>query len=242
MARELQLEDFEKTHNIFDIRALFIISFILGFAAFLISKPLNSIVLILASLGLLLYLKKYRRIFVFLFITVFFVSIYYLIQNLSASLIKDLFGLSFVFTLKFVPMLIVASIITHDLPTGAVIEALSRMRLPKPILLSVVVALRYVPTIRQETGYILQSMKLRGIGFNLKNLFFKPLTTVEYVLIPLLFRSLTIAEELAATGITRGVENPNARTSCFKVGFKFIDFVAISFIFLVVVGLIFLDK
>lgn len=238
----LQLQDFEKSSKFFDIRALFIISFELGLAPFLISDPINSFLLILACLGLLLYLQKFKRILFFLILTSIFLGIYFIMRNLDASLIKDLLGISFVFMLKFIPLFILASIITHDLPIGAVLEGLSKMHVPKPLLLAIVVALRYVPTIRQETSYILQTMKLRGIGLSFKNLLFKPLTTIEYVLIPLLFRSLTIAEELAATAITRGVENPKPRSSYFEIQFKKIDFLAIVFITSTITILVFLDK
>lgn len=242
MTKSLEFVGLNKPKRFFDIRALLLISFILGLGAFFISNPINSFYLILATLSMLLYLKKYKRILIFLAITSFFLVIFFILQNTSASLVKDLFGVSFIFILKFLPLFIVASIITHDLPTGNIIEALALIHLPKPILLSVVVALRFIPTIRQETSYILQSMKLRSIGFSFKNILLKPLITVEYILIPLLFRSLTIAEELAATAITRGVENPGPRSSYFEVKFKPVDFLAIFFILTLLGFLVFLEK
>lgn len=242
MTKNLEFINLNKPKRVFDIRALLLISFILGLGAFFISNPISSFYLILASLSLPFYLKKYRRVLFFLAITGFFLAVFFVLQNTNNSLIKDFFGVSFIFILKFLPLLIIASIITHDLPTGSIIEALALMRLPRPILLSVVVALRYIPTIRQETSYILQSMKLRSIGLSFKNILFKPLITVEYILIPLLFRSLTIAEELAATAITRGVENPGPRSSYFEVKFKLIDFLAIFFILTILGFLVFLEK
>jgi energy-coupling factor transport system permease protein len=56
-------------------------------------------------------------------------------------------------------------------------------------------------------------MRLRGIGLSAGNVLTRPLTVMESVLIPMMMRCATIAEELSAAAVTRGIESAGKRTS-----------------------------
>ena len=68
-------------------------------------------------------------------------------------------------------------------------------------------------------------MKLRGIGFSLKNIIFHPLKTTEYAFIPLILRSMTVADELAASSMTRGLDLNTKRTSYREVKLSYKDYI-----------------
>ena len=48
-----------------------------------------------------------------------------------------------------------------------------------------------------------------------------PLNTLEYAIVPMVFRSLKIADELSASAIVRGIESPCKKQSYYvsKIGF-----------------------
>ena len=62
-------------------------------------------------------------------------------------------------------------------------------------------------------GRIYDAMKLRGIALSWKNVFTRPLLLLEAMVVPIVMRSASIADELSASAVTRGIDNPDQRTS-----------------------------
>ena len=63
-----------------------------------------------------------------------------------------------------------------------------------------------------------------GIEISPKNMFFKPFQLLEYVLVPLLMRSLVIGTELARAAMTRGIDYPGKKTSYYIIRCRCIDY------------------
>lgn len=95
--------------------------------------------------------------------------------------------------------------------------ALQNMHIPKGAIITLAVVFRYLPTVGDEFRYISNTMKLRGIGLTPGNIIRHPVHTVEYVLVPLIIRSMTVADELAASAMTRGLDLKSKRTSYREV-------------------------
>lgn len=91
--------------------------------------------------------------------------------------------------------------------------ALQNMHIPKGAIITLAVVFRYLPTVGDEFRYISNTMKLRGIGLSFGNILRHPVATIEYALVPLIIRSMTVADELAASAMTRGLDLKNKRTS-----------------------------
>ena len=75
--------------------------------------------------------------------------------------------------------------------------------------------------------------KRQGIG----NILTKPITLLEYMLVPLMMRFVKVSEELAASAIVRGIEKPGLRTSLTELKIAWKDFV---YVFVLVIFLIFM--
>jgi len=118
---------------------------------------------------------------------------------------------------RLVPTFMIAGWAINTTETSELISALQNMRVPKGVIISLAVAFRFMPTVRHEFWYIKNTMKLRGVSLNWKNLLRHPLKTMEYSLVPLLMRSMKIAEDLAASALTRGLDRENRRTSHCEV-------------------------
>lgn len=99
-------------------------------------------------------------------------------------------------------------------PPGKLSAALSKAHAPTAIILGLLVIFRFFPTIKTELKEVVQSMKNRQL-VGIKEIIFHPLTTIEYVLVPLLLRCLQIADQLAVSAVTRGAEAPGKRSSYY---------------------------
>ena len=116
------------------------------------------------------------------------------------------------------------------------VTAMQNMHVPKGGTIALAVAFRYIPTVQDEFRSISNTMKLRGIGLNTKNILLHPLRTCEYAVIPLVIRSMTFADELAASAMSRGLDLETKRTSYRDVRLRPRDFLAAGVIVIAVFG------
>lgn len=125
---------------------------------------------------------------------------------------------------RLIPAFMIAGWATRSTETSELISALQNMRLPKGVIVSLAVAFRFLPTVRHEFWHIKNTMKLRGVGISWKSLLRHPLRTMEYALVPLLMRSMKIAEDLAASALTRGLDRETRRSSYKEVRLRAHDY------------------
>ncbi|HEY0189149.1 MAG TPA: energy-coupling factor transporter transmembrane component T [Cellulomonas sp.] len=106
-----------------------------------------------------------------------------------------------------------AYLLFTSLSVSRFVSALERLRLPRTVTVPMAVMLRFAPTIGLELRQIHDALRTRGIRLDPLAVAAAPLRTGELVVVPLIQRCLTIAEELSAAAVTRGLENPAPRTS-----------------------------
>lgn len=95
------------------------------------------------------------------------------------------------------------------------LEAFRRMRLPVSLSIAVAVSVRYFPTLKEDVGAVWNAMRLRGIkGFEQK---------IEGMYVPILMSAVKTGEDLAASAVCRGVENPAPKTSLTEIKFRALD-------------------
>lgn len=114
--------------------------------------------------------------------------------------------------------------------------ALQNMHFPKGAIITLAVVFRYLPTVSDEFRSIKNTMKLRGIGLTFKNIILHPIKTGEYAIVPLIIRSMKIADELAASAMTRGLDLETKRTSYREIRLRLKDFVAAGIVVIAVIG------
>ena len=79
--------------------------------------------------------------------------------------------------------------------------------------ITIAVVFRYLPTAADEFRKISATMRLRGVELSARNLVLHPGRSLEYVLVPLIIRTIKIADDLAASAMTRGLDLVGARTT-----------------------------
>lgn len=90
-------------------------------------------------------------------------------------------------------------------PTGSLMAALLRLRFPKAVGIGLAVLLRFFPTMKAEYRAIRASQRFRGIGVGVFHTLCHLPSTIEYILIPLILRTIKVSEELSASMTVRGV-------------------------------------
>ena len=73
------------------------------------------------------------------------------------------------------------------------IASLQRLRLPRGLVITIAVVFRYLPTAADEFRKISATMRLRGVELSARNLVLHPGRSLEYVLVPLIIRTIKIS-------------------------------------------------
>lgn len=140
---------------------------------------------------------------------------------LNSSYIKSsVLGMMINMTVYFTPCILIAVLIVTDYNSSEILSALQRLHLPKIFIIGLTITIRYIPTFRREFRIIKQAMHIRGVEFSMNH----PLRTFEYLLVPQLFRCVSLSAELTAAGLTKGIATKEKRTSYFDNRFHRVDY------------------
>lgn len=145
-----------------------------------------------------------------------------------------------VLIVKFGPMCAMMVFVCKTMNNSRFLRSLERLKIPKHFIIPLGVCLRYLPSVTEEYGHIKNAMHFRGIEISLKNLIRRPFQLLEYILVPLLMRSLAIGTELARAALTRGIDYPGQKTSYHIIHCRGVDYlcgIAWTVILLVIIYL-----
>lgn len=159
------------------------------------------------------------------------------------------FGLTngaFIF-MRFVLIIFVSTLLTLTTPPLALADAvesllrpLRRLHVPVTELALVLqIALRFVPTLMDQTTKIMNAQRARGVDFGSGNLF-QQMRAVVPLLIPLFVDSFNIAEDLATAMDARGYQGGDNRTKFRVLKYTQLDGWALVVMVGLTVGLILL--
>lgn len=150
---------------------------------------------------------------------------------------------------RFVLIIFMSTLLTLSTPPlelsdalEYVLRPLNAIRFPvHEISLMLSIALRFVPTLMDETEKIMNAQRARGVDFGEGNLIQK-MQAIVPLLIPLFVSSFNRAEDLATAMEARGYQGGEGRTKYRVLHWEKRDtLVTISFI-LVTIGLVYLRK
>ena len=116
-----------------------------------------------------------------------------------------------------IPIMLYAQTFLKTTPVSEMVTGMYALHLPRAFVITFAVAMRFFPTAKEEISQIRDAMTLRGIEPSARNVFKRPGVLLEGLMTPLLVRASTVAEELSAASITRGLDNPMQRTAFVKL-------------------------
>lgn len=115
--------------------------------------------------------------------------------------------MTFTFMIALIPIMMPVYLLVQA-PSGKLTAGLRQLPLPSKMILAVIVILRFMPTVLAEFSDVKDAMRTRGFLRSPAQILLHPLSTLEYAIVPMVFRSLKIADELASSCIVRGIESP----------------------------------
>ena len=196
------------------------ISITLGLA---INKPLSSHILLLICNIYLITSKAYRECVLYSVIYIIIVGLMFYIYHIpNTTLALTIVSISY-FVQKFVIAVMMIEFLKRKTSMPYVISAMQTMKFPNAVAIPFIVILRYMPTLREDYGYLKDSLKIRGIRTSGIEFFIHPIRSLEFMIVPILFRSIRVAEELSTSVLLRGIENYKNRTNIYPLKFTKID-------------------
>ena len=219
----------ENKTTVFDMRTLLFLDILIMVFMLISGKPevtLSSFIVAAAVpviTGLYGVLVCYTVLFAVLF------SYYQLIFHLKLpvfhSAVFSVIGILAFIVQRIIPFMLLGTVIQKQKNISEITMALERMRIPRGIILSIAVMFRYFPAIKGDLFIIIDAMKLKGLYTAKRAALIHPIRTMEFVLVPMLFKSLKTAEELSCAALIKGIENTGHKTSYFDVRLRAADVV-----------------
>ena len=219
----------ENKTAVFDMRTLLFLDMLIMVFMLISGKPevtLSSFIVAAAVpviTGLYGALVCYAILFAVLF------SYYQLIFHLKLPVFQSAFfsviGILAFIVQRIIPFMLLGTVIKKQKNISEITMALERMRLPRGIILSIAVMFRYFPSIKDDFFIIIDSMKLKGLYTSKRSAMLHLIKTMEFIIVPMLFKSLRTAEELSCAALIKGIENTGKKTSYFDVRLRSVDLI-----------------
>lgn len=109
---------------------------------------------------------------------------------------------------SFFPILMCVVLLYKNTRVSEMTASFLRMGVSKRVMIPLAVAIRYIPTLKEEWKNIRDAMRMRNVTKGIRNPFKRLLCKMECYLVPFFISSLQSADELSAAAVTRGIENP----------------------------------
>ncbi len=135
----------------------------------------------------------------------------------------------------FFPILAAFTLLVRTTRVSQILAAFQAMHMPMVVVIPLTVMFRFVPTVQEEWMGVRKAMAFRGIELTPTAIIRAPFQTIEYILIPLLFSTVAVMEELAAASLARGLDCNVARTTLADVKMRFSDYLVLAILVCLVV-------
>lgn len=205
-----------------DVRAKIIILILIN----LIAVFNKSIIFEMVSMSLiiltLIYSRLYKKAVLYSGYYLIMMALFYLSSTFTNPVTSFILVVCMFFR-KVVPIIAFGYCVISTTKVSELLVGLEMLKFPKSIKISFSVILSYIPSLGVEYTNITNAMKMRGFGLTVTNAIIHPLRTSENVIVPLIVRSSTIAEEISAAAITRGIESAEKRTTYYPIKLNFFD-------------------
>lgn len=146
---------------------------------------------------------------------------------------------SVLFLRKLFPTVMLGYLLISTTKVNELVSALSKMRVPRSIVIPFAVTLRFFPVVIENWGYIKDAMRLRGLSPSLAGLIRYPARTLECVYVPMLMSASNISDDLSRASVTRGIENPRDRSCLVDLSFGAWDALwTLAFLAVAVAGIV----
>ena len=113
-------------------------------------------------------------------------------------------------------------------PTNILFNSLEKLKMPRPIILMLILTYRFIPIFMQAAMDALDSLRMRGVSLKVGSFIREPGLFSRGIAIPLTMSMVRSSRDLAAALEARAYGNPGKRTSFKEVKFCAADWLFIS--------------
>lgn len=117
------------------------------------------------------------------------------------------------FFARFFILIAAGFLFAFTTPPQKLAQSLQKLKFPPSIIFTLTITLRYIPTLAREAESIFNALKLRGIRIKGMDLIKKPSYFYRGLIIPLIIRTIKMADEVAIAAESRGFKSNNHRSS-----------------------------
>ena len=219
----------ENKTAVFDMRTLLFLDIVIMVFMLISGKPEVTLSSFIVAAAVPVITGLYGVLLCYAILFAVFFSYYQLIFHLKLPVFHSAFfsviGILAFIVQRIIPFMLLGPVIKKQKNISEITMALDRMRLPRGIILSIAVMFRYFPAIKDDFLIIIDAMKLKGLYTSKRAAVIHPIRTMEFVLVPILFKSLRTAEELSCAALVKGIENTGKKTSYFDVKLRSVDLI-----------------
>ncbi len=207
-----------------------------------------AVLLVLAYFMLLRYIKtKIILLFIILFLIYlsfrFVPGIPNIIKLFNFRVYKDGLMTSLYVLIRLVSIVLLSTILTISTTPSDLTLAFEWIFRPlkifkinsEEIALIFTIALRYIPTIRDEAFKIMDAQASRGVDFK-ESIFFKKIKQIVSLLVPMFVISFERSDELADAMLSRNFVPGRPKTHYHQLMFRFSDLLVVIFSLLILGG------
>lgn len=144
----------------------------------------------------------------------------------NTSLVIAVVMLSYI-AQKFVVLALLGASLSKAASMQSLLTALQVMGAPQSILIPCMVILRFFSTIRKDASQLIESLKTRRVLVDKGYILTHPALACEFLIVPLLMRSMRVSDELAASALARGLGSNKQPTVLHPLSFEAKDAVAV---------------
>lgn len=140
--------------------------------------------------------------------------IQYFVLPAAPGILSTFFAVFINYSIRMFACLMIGALLIRSVTMREFIAAIRKLRLPQSLIISLSVAIRYFPAIKEESCHIRDAISLREIHGMQK---------LEAFIVPFMMSAANTAEELSEAVVTRGIENPSRKTGTVNPVMKKLD-------------------
>ena len=217
----------ENKTALFDVRTLLFLDMLIMVFMLISGKPEVTLSSFIVAAAVPVITGLYGVLLCYAILFAVFFSYYQLIFHLKLPVFQSagfsVIGIVAFIVQRIIPFMLLGTVIQKQKNISEITMALDRMRLPRGVILSIAVMFRYFPAIKDDFLVIIDAMKLKGLYTSKHSAMLHPIRTMEFIIVPMLFKSLKTAEELSCAALVKGIENTGKKTSYFDVKLRPVD-------------------
>lgn len=135
---------------------------------------------------------------------------------------------------KFMMPLACGYYLIYSTEVSEIMATFEKMHIPNAITISIVVMLRYLPSLKEDYSNLKVAMRMRGINTGLKALR-HPILSAQYILVPLLSSSAIVADELSQAAYSKGIDISGKKERYMSRKFGLIDTIIVLYVIFLII-------